>query len=146
MAVPEQSEPGPDRRDAATLVDHREAQPLASERSVLPDPGKEAPVGLEAAERDVLAVVRRRRRVAFALGQRLDGAAEGGPRLVKDDLVSCVDQPERRREACEPSSHNRDPQGKKLAPTIRSFVSRESRGGPSKTANPLASIRSSVAR
>src|SRR5436190_18486395 len=98
MAVSEQPEPGPNRRDAAALVDHRQAQRLAPEGFLLADAGEEAPVGLEAAERDVLAVVRRRWRIALALGQRLDGAAEGGPRLVEDDLVPGVGQLERCRE------------------------------------------------
>ena len=57
----------------------------------------------------MLAVVGRRRRVALALGQRLDGAAERRPRLVEDDLVAGVGQLERRGEAGEPAADDGDP-------------------------------------
>ena len=108
MAVTEEPEAGPDRRYVAALVDHRQAQRLAAERARLADPGEEPLVGREAAERDVLAVVGRRRRVALALRQRLHRAAERRPRLVEHDLVPAVDQLERSRQAGEATADDRD--------------------------------------
>src|SRR5262245_36130996 len=90
------------------LVDHRQREWLAAEGVTLPDPGEEPRVSLEAAERDVLAVVRRRGRVLPSFGQRLHRAAERRPRLVQDDLVARVDELERGRQPGEPPADDRD--------------------------------------
>ena len=94
----------------------------------------------------MLAVVGRRRGVALPLGQRLDRAAEGRPRFEQPDLPAGVHELERGREPREAAaddggSHRRNP-----CPTIFSFESVESFGGPPKTSQPPASIRSSVSR
>ena len=100
--------------------------------AALADPVEEGEVFREAAERDVLAVVGRRRWVAVPLGQRLHGAAERRARLVERDAVARVRELERRRETGEAAaddgrSHQRP------CPTIRSFVSADRCGGPTKT-------------
>ena len=100
----------------------------------------------ETAERDVLTVVRGRLRIAIPRRERLHRAAERRARLVQDDLVPGVDQLERRRQPRQPRSDDRDSHRMNPAPTIRSLVSGERCGGPSKTSKPEASIRSSVAR
>ena len=113
--------------------------------STLADALEEAEVLGEAAERDVLAVVGRRRGVALALGKRLDGAAERRPRLVERDGVTLVGELERRSQAGQTASDNGDVHGRMTpAPTMRSFVSGDSCGGPPNTSKPRSSIRSSV--
>ena len=84
--------------------------------------------------------------VALPARQGLDGAAERRPGFVQRDIVAVVSQVERRRQPGEPAAHHGDLHLRSPAPTMRSFVSRESRSEPSKTSNPRASIRSSVAR
>jgi hypothetical protein len=86
---------GADRGDPAALVDHGhvEREPLEARR--LAEILDEAEVGGAAAQRDVLAVVRRRRRVALALRQRLDGAAERRAGLQHHHLVALGAQVER---------------------------------------------------
>src|SRR5262249_28160248 len=145
--VAEEPEPGADGRDPALLVDDREAERLAPQRRSLSDPLDEAPVLAEAAEGNVLAVVGRRRRILLPLGQGLDRSPAGRPRLVQNDLVPRIDEFEGGGQAGEPAPDDGDPLGhSRFAPTIRSLVNVDSRGGPSKTSKPLASIRSSVAR
>ena len=51
--------------------------------------------------------------------------------------MSCVDELERSREPGEPAADDGDSHDRRLAATIRSFVSGESRGGPSKTSKPF---------
>ena len=94
----------------------------------------------------MLAVVGRRRRVALALGQRLHRAAEGRPRLEQLDLPAGVDELERGGETGEPSTDDDRPHRRRPCPTMRSFESADSFGGPPKTSKPVASIRSSVSR
>src|SRR4029079_15486923 len=93
---------GPDEGGGGLLVDQGQRERLAAERAAPADPLDEAAVLGEAAERDVLAVVRRRRRVTLKLGQRLDGAAQRRTGLVEDDLVPRVDQLERSGQARQP--------------------------------------------
>ena len=128
------------------LVEHGQLELQAANRARLADPVEEAQVLGEAAERDVLAVVGRRFGIAVAARQGLHGAAEGGPRLVHRYLMARVGQVERRRQPREPAAHDRHLHLKNPAPTMRSFVSGESRSEPSKTSKPRASIRSRVAR
>ena len=106
--VAEEPEARPDRRRPAVLVDHRQARAARAGARPPCRSARGTAVLLEAAERDVLAVVGRRRRVALALGQRLHGAAERRPRLVQHDLVAGVDELERGREAGEPAADDRD--------------------------------------
>src|SRR4051812_3770020 len=109
MRVAEEGGALADRRHASALVDHRQSQLLAPDRFALPDSPEEAlPLG-EAAEADVLAVVRRRWRVSFSRGERLHRAAEGRPRLVENDLVAPVDQLEGGGEARETAADDRHP-------------------------------------
>ena len=132
MAVTQEPEAGADRRCIAVLVDHRQAERLASKRARLADPGEELLVGREAPESDVLAVVGRRRWVAFALRERLHRAAEGRSRLVEHHLLPAVDQLQRSRQSGEATADDRDSQKNDPA-TIRSFFGRESCGLPLKT-------------
>ena len=136
----------PDRRRAAALVEHGQVELQAAHRARLADPVEEAQVLREAAERDVLAVVGRRLGVAFAPRQGLHRPAERRPGLVQRHLVARVGQVERGRQPGEAAADDRDLHRRSPAPTMRSFVSRERRTEPSKTSNPRASIRSSVAR
>ena len=76
----------------------------------------------EAAERDVLAVVGRRLRVALARGQRLHRAAERRPRLVERDVGAGVDEVERGGEPGEPAADDGDPHASSPRATIASFV------------------------
>ncbi len=93
----------------------------------------------------MLAVVGRWLGVALALGERLDCAAERRPRLVERDGVTLVGELQRGREAGQTASDNGDVHGRMTpAPTIRSFVSGDSCGGPPNTSKPRSSIRSSV--
>ena len=108
VRVPEEPQSRPHERLSGVLVDHGQRERLAPERLALADPLDEAPVLREATERDVLAVVGRRRRVALALGQRLDGAPERRSRLVEDDLVAGVRQFQRRGQAGEPAADDGD--------------------------------------
>ncbi len=147
MPVPEQRQQArPDLRNVPALVDHRQPEPRAEVRASLPDPVEEAEVLGEAAERDVLAVVRRRLGIAVARGQRLDGPAERRPRLVEDDLLPRVDELERCSEPRQPAAHDRDSHRSSPFATTASFCGAESRVLPEKTSNEFASIRSSVAR
>jgi hypothetical protein len=135
VPVAEETQAGADRRGPAAPVDHRQPQRLPAECLCRADTREEAPVGREAAERDVLAVVGRRRGIALALGERLHGTAERRPGLVKDDLVTRVDELERRREPGEAAADDGDAASSQRnePATIRSFVGSDRRGGPSKT-------------
>jgi len=135
-----------DRRHTAVLADHRECEPAAEHRGGLPDPVEEEEVGRTAAEGDVLSVVGRGARVALPLGQGLDGAAEGRPRLEQRHLLARVDQVERSREPGEPPAYDDGPHRTSTDPTMRSFVSVGIAVRPSKTSKPAASIRSRIAR
>ena len=121
-------------------------EPHPPHRAALADAFEKGEVLREAAERDVLPVVRRRRRVALSLRQRLDGAAERRPGLEERDVVTRVHQFECSGAACEAAADHGGLHRRRPPPTIRSFVSVESCGGPSKTSKPRASMRSSVAR
>ena len=68
------------------------------------------------------------------------------PRLDERHLVSFVHELERRRQPGQPAADHDRPHRRSPEPTIRSFWSGERRGGPAKTSNPAASIRSRVAR
>src|SRR5438132_10730372 len=125
-----------DRGRAAVVAEHREPEPRAQDRASLADPPEEAEVLGEAAERDVLAVVGRRLRVALPPRQGLHRASEGRPRLVERHLVPGVRELEGRTQPREPSSYDGDPHLRSAAPKVRSFVSGESRSEPSKTSNP----------
>ena len=73
-----------------------------------------------AAERDVLAVVGRRRRVALALGQRLHRAAERRPRLEEGHLVAGVGEVERRGEPGQAAADDHGPHAASRAGRDRS--------------------------
>ena len=74
----------------------------------------------------MLAVVGRRRRVSFALGQGLDRAAERWASLEEGHVVARVDQVERGGEPGQPAAdHDR----LHSAATAFAFSSAESRGG-----------------
>ena len=135
-----------DRRHAAVLVDHGQVERDADDRTRAPDPIEKGEVVLEAAECDVLPVVRRWIRIALTARQRLHLAAEGRTCLEDDDLLTCVDELERGAEPGEPAADDGHPHRRKPPPTIRSLVSAERCGGPAKTSKSRASIRSSVAR
>ena len=125
--------------------DHGQLEREPAVGAALADAVEEAQVLGEAAERDVLAVVGRRGRITLTLRQRLHGAAERRPRLVERDRVALVGELERGRETGQPASDDRAFMAGALpAPTMRSFVSGESCGGPPNTSNPRFSIRSSV--
>ena len=113
--------------------------------AALADPVEEAEVLGKAAERDVLAVVRRRLRVAVALRQRLHGAAERRPRLVHGDVGARVHQVERRSQSGEPAADDCDLHSRFRA-TTPSFARVERRHDASKTSKPFASMRSSWPR
>ena len=68
------------------------AQPQAANRAGLSDSPEETEVFGAAAERDVLAVVGWRSRVAGSCGKRLHQAAERRPGLEKRDVVPGVDE------------------------------------------------------
>ena len=89
-------------RARAVLGEHRQREPRAQIRAALADAVEEAEVLGEAAERDVLAVVGRRLRIALALRQRLHRAAERRPRLVQRHVDACVDEVERRGRPASP--------------------------------------------
>ena len=131
MAIAEHaSEAWLDRRDLPVRGNHGQPEPRAEVRAALPDAVEEAEVFGEAAERDVLAVVRRRLRVSVARGQRLHRAAERRARLVENDLSPCIDELERRGEAREPAADDRDLQRKTPRATTASFAGVESRVFP----------------
>ena len=142
----EQDRPGRDLGPAPALVYDGKAKAQTAYRPRLADPLEEREVLGEAAEGDVLPVVGRRRRIAVALGKRLHGAAERRPGFQQGDVVPRVQQLERRRAAREAAADDHRLHRRSPAPTIRSFVSADRCGGPSKTPKPRASIRSSVAR
>jgi hypothetical protein len=81
----------------------------------------------------VLAVVGRRLGIALAPRQRLHRPAERRPGLVQLDLVAGVGELERSAEPGQTPAHHSDLHRSSPAPTMRSFVSGESRREPSKT-------------
>src|SRR5207248_6951742 len=98
------------------------------------------------AERDVLAVVRRRRRISLALRQRLHRPAQRRTCFEQRDVVTSAQELEGGRATREAAADDRGSHRRKPSPTIRSFASADRRGGPANTSKPDASIRSSVAR
>ena len=110
------------------------------------DPLEEAEVGVETTQRDVLAVVGRRRGVALAFGQRLHLAAECRPGFEERHLVAGIDELECRREPGQPAADDRRLHRASAAPTTRSLATGDSAGAPLKTSNPPSSIRSRVER
>ena len=81
----------------------------------------------------MLAVVGRRGWIAFALRQRLHGAAERRPRLVERHGVALVGELERGREAGQPAADDGRLHLSSPPATMRSFVSAESCGGSPNT-------------
>jgi hypothetical protein len=154
QAVPERQVPvreerrqaGLDLGDGAVFPDDGQHERLPPNRASLADPLEEAEVLREAAERNVLPVVRSGLRIAFAPRQGVHRAAEPRASFVEHHLVALLDKLERCAETRETPSDDGDSHRRSPAPTMRSFVSGESRTEPSKTSNPRASIRSSVAR
>ncbi len=147
VAIAQQrAQPRLDCRDRPVRVEHGQGEPHAQVRAALADPLEEAQVLGEAAERDVLAVVGRRLRIALAVGQRLDGAAERRPSLVDGDGMPGVDQVERRGQPRQAAADDRDLHGRSPRATTASLRGVESRVFSPKTSKPLASIRSSVSR
>jgi hypothetical protein len=130
---------------AAVLVVDGQDEPSTHVRGAFTDAIEEPEVLAEAAEGDVLAVVRRRGRVALPLRQRLHRTAEGRPRLVHGHVVTGVDELQCSRQSRQTAADDRRLH-QSPRPTMRSFVSADSRGGPSKTSKPRSSIRSSVSR
>ena len=102
----------PDRRHTPVPGDDRQVEREAAVRASFADAVEEAQVLGEAAERDVLAVVGRRRRIALALRQRLHGAAERRPCLVERDGVALVDELEGGGEPGQATSDDRDLHGR----------------------------------
>ena len=134
------------RRAGAVFGDHRQGEPRAQDEPRFADAVEEAQVLREAAERDVLAVVRRRLRVALALRQRLHGAAQRRPRLEQRHLRARVDEVERGREPGEAASDDRRPHRSSPRATTASFAGVERRHDAPKTSKPFSSIRSSCPR
>ncbi len=135
-----------DRRDGAVLRDDRQREPLPQHGSAFAHPVEEAQVLREAAERDVLAVVRRRLGIAVARGQRLHRSAERRPRFVERHVDVRVHEIERSREAREPAAddchlHRTSPRA-----TTASFAGVDKRHDGPNTSKPLASMRSSWPR
>ena len=137
---------GPDRRVRAVLADHRQSERPPQVRPALADPLEKLEVLRKTAERDVLAVVGRRNRIAFAFRQRLHRSSQCRPRLEQRDVVARIHELERGGAAGEPAADDDGLHRRQPSPTIRSFASAERCVGPAKTSKPEASIRSSVAR
>src|SRR5437773_11877233 len=135
-----------DRGHPPALVDDREVEWDADGRARASDAIEEREVLLEAPECNVLPVVGRRIRIAFAARKRLHLAAEGRARLEHENLVPGINELERGAEPGEAAADDGRPHLRRPPPTIRSFVSVERCGGPAKTSKPRASMRSSVAR
>jgi len=135
-----------DVRRSAPLVDHGQLEGHSLDIPGAADPLEEIQIVREAAERDVLAVVRRGLGVALPLGQGLHLAPERRPGFEERDVMPRVDKLERRREAGQAAADHRRPHLASAAPTTRSFATGESLGAPPKTSNPSCSIRSSVER
>jgi hypothetical protein len=135
-----------DRGGSPMLVDHAQPERTPGDVTGAADPLEEKQVLGEAAERDVLAVVRRRLGIAPAARQRLNPAAQRRPRLEQGHLVAGVDELERRREPGEAAPDDRRLHRASAAPTTRSFVTGDSDCDPAKTSKPFFSIRSSVER
>src|SRR5919197_1868193 len=135
-----------DDRRRPVPVDHGQREPRAPHGGRLTDLVEECEVLAEAAERDVLAVVGRRLRIVFTLRKRLHGAAQSRTRLEQRDVVTVLQQLERRSEARQTTSDDNRLQRRSPSPTMRSFVNAERCGGSSNTSNPADSMRSSVAR
>ena len=119
-----------DAGDAPVLGDYRERERLPPDRPGLAHALEEAEVLGAAAERDVLAVVGRRIRVALAHRQGLHRAAEGRPRLEDGDVVAGFGEVERGREAGKASAHD---DSFHRAATARTLPTAESRGRLVKT-------------
>ena len=148
MPVPQQRPAGSGRSSPIfpRLVDHRQPEPRPQIRTALADALEKAEVLGEAAERDVLAVVRRRLGIAVTRRERLHRAAERRTRLVEDDLRARVHELERRGEPREAAADDCDLHRKTPRATTASFAGVESRVLPWKTSKSFASIRSSVER
>src|SRR5262245_52122196 len=79
-----------DRGDAGVFADDRELEPATPVGAALADSVEEREVLGEAPERDVLPVVRRRRRVAVTLRERLHRTSQRRPGLEERDVVRRV--------------------------------------------------------
>ena len=135
------------RARRSVLGDHRQREPRAQIRAAFADAVEEAEVLGEAAERDVLAVVGRRRGIAFALRQRLHRAAERRARLVQRH-VGAARRRARARRRGRRGRRRRPPAFIATALVRRRRASPASRAGTSapKTSKPFASMRSSWPR
>ena len=98
-----------DLRDLPVCVNDRQSEPRPQIRTALADALEKAEVLGEAAERDVLPVVRRRLGIALARRECLHRAAERRPRLVEDDVRARVHELERRGEPCQATADDRHP-------------------------------------
>src|SRR4029453_298057 len=123
--------------------DDRQPEPDAPKCSRLPDLGDEVEVGRATAQRDVVAVVGRRARIALALGQGLNCATERRSRFGELHVVALARELERGRKAGEPATDDRDPHS---ATTARIFSTVDRWGGSMKTSYPRARIWSSRPR
>ena len=128
------------------LGDDRQRQRPADIGAALADPFEEAQVLGEAAEGDVLAVVRRRRRLARALGKRLHRPAERRPRLEQRHVGVRVDEVERGGEARETAADHCHLHRIRPRATTASFADVDSRQEAPKTSNSFASMRSRCPR
>ncbi len=135
----ERERAGPDEGDDAVLRDDRKRQRRAARGARLADPVEEIHVGRAAAERDVLAVVGRRRRIALALGQRLHRAAERRPGLEQCDVVARIHEIERSGDPGQASSDN-DRSHLRLT-MARTLAAVERLGREEKTSKPVARMR-----
>src|SRR5262249_45377144 len=97
-----------DRGDAGVFADDRELEPATPVGAALADSVEEREVLREAPERAVLPVVRRRRRVAVALRERLHRASQRRPGLEERDVVRRVGKLESGGQAREPAADDRD--------------------------------------
>ena len=95
--------------DAPLFVDHGHRERDAPDRGVLPDAPQKAQVLAATAERNVLAVVGRRGRIALPLRKCLNGAAERRPPLEQGHRRASVDEIERRRQTGEPAPDHHCP-------------------------------------
>ena len=142
----ERGERRTDLGDGAILGEHRQGESLPDVGPGFADPVEKAEVLREAAERDVLAVVGRRIRIALALRQRLYRATERRTSLVERHVDACVDEVERRGETGQSAADNGSPHRTRPRATTASLLRVERRHDRSKTSKPFSSMRSSCPR
>src|SRR3954451_21715254 len=131
MAVAEERQrAGPDHGNGSVLGDDGQFQRLPADRLPLPDRVQKREVRVETAERDVLSVVRRRIRVAFASREGLHSPTQGWTRLQQRHLMPVVEKPKRGREPGQAAADNDELHSKATAFTLPTA---ESRGRSVKT-------------